>query len=186
MEQISYKILVKLKQKRYHIRKLADELDTNHMTIVRRLKELQDENVVDYIKEGKNKRYFLKETAEARNCLYISEYQKRNHMLKKYPVLRKIFNYIEDDKKIKLAILFGSYAKETSDSESDIDIFIESRDRKIKEELENLDSRLSIKMGKYNNANLLIREIEKNYVVIKGVELYYEKSRFFDKIKERE
>ena len=43
-----------------------------------------------------------------------------------------------------------------------------------------INSRLSIKIGKYNKDNLLIKEIEKNHVIIKGVEIFYEKYKIFD------
>ena len=43
-----------------------------------------------------------------------------------------------------------------------------------------LDSKLSIKIGKYDKNNNLIKEIEKNHVIIKGVDEYYEKNKFFE------
>ena len=43
-----------------------------------------------------------------------------------------------------------------------------------------LDARVSVKLGKYDSNNILIKEIEKNHVIIKGVEEYYQKNvRFF-------
>ncbi len=62
MKQNSYtlEILNKLVGKNMHLRALAKELKTNPMTISRKIKELYNENVLDYKKEGKNKIYFLK------------------------------------------------------------------------------------------------------------------------------
>jgi len=182
MEQKEYKleIVEELLKNENHIRGIAKKLNTNHMTIVRKAKELAKENVVDYKEEGKNKTYFLKKTVEAKNYVFSAENYKLNKLLKKYPTLRHIVEKIQKNKKIKLAVLFGSYAKGISKPDSDIDIYIDTEDKKIKEEVILIDSRLSIKIGKYNKASLLIKEMEKNHVIIKGVEQYYDKNKFFE------
>jgi len=99
-------------------------------------------------------------------------------ILKEYSYLRKIFQEIIRNKKIKLAILFGSYAKKTATKESDIDIYIETISRDIKRELEKIDSRVSVKIGRFDRKSPIIKEIEKEHVMIKGTELYYEKINF--------
>ena len=182
MEQKEYKIEIvnELLNSPNHIRGLAKKLNVNHMTIFRKIKALSKENVADYKLEGKNKTYFLKKTVEAKNYVFSAENYKLNKLLKKYPSLRGIIEKIQKDKRIKLAVLFGSYAKGISKSESDIDIYIDTIDKKIKEEVSLTDSKISIKIGKYNGSNLLIKEIEKNHVIIKGVEQYYEKNKFFE------
>jgi predicted nucleotidyltransferase len=91
-------------------------------------------------------------------------------------VLRGIIEAIRKNIKIKLAILFGSYAKGIAKQDSDIDIFIETKERSIKKELENLNSKLSVKIGDFDQSNPLIREIKKNHVIIKGIEQYYERA----------
>ena len=183
MEQnIDYKLEVVnelLKEKDY-IRNLAKKLKTNHMTILRRIKELFDLNIVDYKEEGKNKVYFLKETIEARTTINIAEGYKLTKIIRKYPNLRRIIEKFQENKKISLAVLFGSYAKEILGKKSDIDIYIETTAQELKKELEKLDSKLSIKIGKYSKDNPIIKEIKKNHVIIKGVERYYEISWFFE------
>lgn len=82
-------------------------------------------------------------------------------------------------KKIDLAILFGSYVKGIAHKDSDIDIYIDTRNNKLKEEVELIDSKISVKIGSYNQESILIKEIEKNHMIIKGVERYYEKNKFF-------
>ena len=182
MEQKSYKLEIvnELLNSENHIRGIAKKLSINHMTIARKIKELKEENVVDYKTEGKNKKYFLKKTIEAKNYVFSSENYKLNKLLEKYPNLRNIIEKIQKDKKIKLSILFGSYAKKIAKSDSDVDIYIETTDKKLKRDLSFIDSKLNIKIGKYDKSTLLIREIEKNHVIIKGVEYYYEKNKFFD------
>lgn len=183
MEQKSYKleIIENLLKRNYHVRKLAKTLDTNHMTIQRKMRELYEENIVDYKQEGKNKVFFIRNNPEAAQYAYMSEEYKFLKILRKYPLLRNAIQKIQENKKIQLAILFGSYAKNTAKNDSDIDLYIETEDNKLKKEIESTDSKLSVKIGKYNKDSLLIKEIEKNHVIIKGVERYYEKNQFFEK-----
>jgi len=181
MEQNDYKseIVNELLNNENHIRGLAKKLDTNHMTVLRKIKELEKENVVDYKEEGRNKVYFLKKTIEAKSYAFKTENYKLLKLLNKYPQLRKVVEKIQKNKRIHLAILFGSYAKAIAKQDSDIDIYIETQNRKLKQEIQIIDSRLSIKIGKYDKSSLLIKEIEKNHVIIRGVEEYYEKNKFF-------
>ena len=172
MEQKNYKleIVSLLLREENHIRGLAEILNTNHMTVLRKVKELQKENVVDFCQKGRNKTFFLKKTAEARAYAHMAEHYKLINVLNKYPSLRSIIDKIQKNKKIELAILFGSYAKGLAAKDSDIDIYICTADRKLKNELSMADSKLSIKIGKYDRQDNLIKEIEKNHVIIKGVE----------------
>ncbi|MDP2908600.1 MAG: nucleotidyltransferase domain-containing protein [Nanoarchaeota archaeon] len=162
-----------------HVRGLASKIGVNHMTVLRKIKILFRENVVDYNEEGKNKVYFIKKNPEAKYYTFMAEYYKLIQTLKKYPYLRKVIEKIQKDKNIELAILFGSHAKHEAKKDSDVDIYIETKDKKIKQDLERIDSKLSIKIGAYDRKNLLIKEIEKNHIIIKGVEEFYEKNEFF-------
>ncbi|MCW4001158.1 MAG: nucleotidyltransferase domain-containing protein [Candidatus Bathyarchaeota archaeon] len=182
MEQKDYKfeIVLTLLQEKNHIRAIANKLGTNHMIIVRKMRELLDSNVVDFLQEGKNKTYFLKKTVEAKCHVHMAEYYKKLQTIEKYPSLRAIIEKLENDQRVQLAVIFGSYAKYTADKGSDIDIFIETQDKALRDELARTDSRLSLKIGTYQKESALIREIEKSHVVLKGVEKFYEKNRFFD------
>ena len=181
MEQIlTYEVVSILLKEEKHTRGIAEKLNINHMAIVRQMRELIKQNVVDFRKEGKNKVYFLKSSMEAKNYIFMSEYYKLNKTLKKYPELRSLIDSIQKNRTIKLAILFGSYAKGTATKNSDIDLFVETRNKKLKEKLELLNSRLRVQIGKYNRSNPVIREIERDHIIVKGVELFYEKTRFFD------
>ena len=63
---------------------------------------------------------------------------------------------------LPLVMLFGSYAKNTSNSKSDIDIYINTTNKQIKKQVELIDSKISVKMGDFDKENLLIKEIIKN------------------------
>lgn len=178
MKQKSYKlrIILELLKGKKHVRALAKALKTNPMTISRKIKELYDTNAVDYVKEGRNKVFFLRETTEARGYVLMAEQYKLLQLLAKHGTMRMIIRKIRKDERITLAVLFGSYAKGLEHSDSDIDIYVDSTNRQIKRDLQLIDSKLSVKLGKYDRKSLLIKEIVKNHVIIKGVEEFYEKS----------
>ena len=72
-QNLANEIVALLLQADLHPRGLAEKLQTNHMTIARKLCTLVDENVADYRTEGKNKVYFLKKSIEGRNAAIIAE-----------------------------------------------------------------------------------------------------------------
>lgn len=172
MEQIRYKILGELLKQNNHVRSLSKSLGVNHMTISRKMKQLEEENILDYNVEGKNKVYFIKNSIEAKENLMIMEHLKLIELIRKNPRFRKIANEIKK-LNLELAIIFGSYAKGTFTKNSDIDLYIDKKEHK--EKLEKLDSKLSIKYGEFDKNNLLVKEIIKNHIILKGVEKFYEK-----------
>ncbi len=156
-------------------------LKTNQTTTARKLDELYSKNVVDYKVEGKNKIHFLKRNLEAYQFALISEYFKLVEIIKMYPYLRRIVEEIKQNKAITLAVLFGSHAKKTATKSSDIDIFIETKNKKIRSKISNINSKISVKIGNFDTKSLLIKEIMKNHIILKGAEIYYERTGFFEK-----
>ena len=163
-----------------HIREIARKLKTNQTSVKRKLDELYKQNIVDYRIEGKNYVYFIKKSLEARSIVIISESYSFILFLKKYLYLKGMIKKITEKENIDMAIIFGSYAKSIANESSDIDLYIESENLDLKKEIELIDSRLSVKMGRYDKENLLIKEIESNHIIIKGIEKFYKKNRFFD------
>ena len=150
------------------------------MMIVRKMNKLVKNNSVDFQQEGKNKVYFLKNNIEAQEYVYMAEHYNLLKTLTNYPGLRKIIENIRNNKKITMTLLFGSYAKGLAKKDSDIDVFIETTNRDIKKEINLIDTKMNVKIGKYDRDSLLIKEIEKNHVVLKGVNKYYERKKFFN------
>ncbi|MFH1249051.1 MAG: nucleotidyltransferase domain-containing protein [archaeon] len=181
MEQKDYKLeIVKvLLHGKSHIRGIANTLGTNHMIISRKMKELARNNIVDFLQEGKNKSFFLKKTAESRAITIMAENYNIIMAISKYPNLRVAVEKIQKNKDITLAIIFGSYAKGLATNKSDVDIYISTNNREIKKELQLIDSKLSIKIGQIDAEIPLAKEIEKNHIIVKGVEEYYEKNKLF-------
>jgi predicted nucleotidyltransferase len=181
MEQKSYKleIVYELLKGPGHVRGLAKRMHTNHMLVSRKMDGLTKENVADFRKEGRNKVFFIKKTLEARSYVFMAENYALARAMNKYPILRAVAEKIREDSRIRLAVLFGSYAKGSPKNDSDIDIYVETDASEVKKSLELVNTKISVKTGTFNPESLLIKEIIKNHVILKGVEDFYEKSGFF-------
>jgi predicted nucleotidyltransferase len=177
MEQKDYnmEIVNVLVRGENHIRGIANNLKINHMMVVRKIEELFNKNVVDFNLNGRNKSYFLKRNSEARAYFLMMENYRLINLLLKYPFLREVVLKIQNNKKIKFACIFGSYSKGLEKKNSDVDIYLDIEDINLKNEFSKLDSKFSIKIGKWDKNSLLIKEIIGNHVLIKGGELYYER-----------
>lgn len=173
-----YDIILQLLESNSHPRRIAKEADVPHTTIIRKLNVLYEMNAVDFREEGRNKVYFLEDTLEARSFVISAEIYRFMRTLDMFPRLRPVFRAIVRDEEIKLAILFGSYARWAPTHRSDIDIFIETRDRGVRMDIEKIQSRVNVKLGDFDRSNDLVREIENNHVIIKGFEEYVSKTRF--------
>ncbi len=181
MEQnLTFEIVDLLLKERVHAREAAKRLNINHMTVMRKMRSLLNDNVLDVSNEGRNKVFFVKKSLEARIFVLMTELFKLERLLTKYSELRRIVTQIQQNKNVKLAIFFGSYAKGEATRNSDVDVFIETRSEKLRKEVEKVESRLSVKIGSFDREILLIKELEKNHVIIKGAENFYEKTKYFD------
>jgi len=162
-----------------HLREIARIVGESHSTVMRRINGLVKENVLDYRMEGKNKVFFIKSNLQAKNYVYSAEKYKMVKLLKKYPDLNIILDDILRDARGKMIVLFGSYAKFSARPDSDIDIYIDIKNRNIKNRLQEVNSRVRIKTGKFDTNSLLIKEIIKNHIILGGIEEFYEKIKFF-------
>jgi predicted nucleotidyltransferase len=182
MNNTALDIVLALMKGESHIRELARSLNIPNTTVLRELHRLVRAHVLDCKKEGKNKVFSLRKTVEAQSYVFIAERYKLLRLLQKHQELSVIIEGIFGKCGERLIILFGSYAKGTAKKESDIDIYIETNNRKVKKEIESLHSSLWVKTGKFKTDSLLIKEIVKNHVILRGAEDFYEKTGFFEKI----
>ncbi len=179
-DDLSLEIVLLLLRGENHLRGLSRQLGESHSTVLRRLNRLVKENVLDYKTEGKNKVFFIRKNLQAKNYVFNAERYKLIKLLKKYPKLGVIIEDVLKKSRGNLVILFGSYAKFSAKRDSDIDIYIETRSRKLKEDVESVHSGISVKIGDFDLSSPLIKEIVKNHVILKGVEEFYEKIKFFE------
>jgi predicted nucleotidyltransferase len=175
MLQSNYKfeILRELYKEPSHIRGIAKKVGTNQTTIARKAIELENENVIDYQIIGKNKVYSIKKSIEAEEHWNMLQSYKILKIIERFPELRGIITRIRMNPNIELALLYGSYAKGNANDGSDIDIFIETGSRKVRNEIAEIDSRISVNTGMLTSDSLLMQEILKENIIIKGKERYY-------------
>ncbi|PIN89352.1 hypothetical protein COU60_04335 [Candidatus Pacearchaeota archaeon CG10_big_fil_rev_8_21_14_0_10_34_76] len=176
----NYEVLLSLLKKEMHQRELAKELKTSLTRIQSVLKELRDINAVDYKEIGKNHVYFIKKNLISKSLILNAENYKLIKLLRKHTFLEPLFKDIMEKYPGEMIILFGSYAKFIPKDSSDIDIYLDTTNKKIKEDIQLINDLISIKIGKFNREDLLIKEIIKNHIVIQGGEKFYERLRFFD------
>ena len=176
---IELEIILALIQEKMHLREIARRVNESPSTVLRKLNELKKESVIDFKKEGKNNVFFIKNGLKSKGYIYSAEHYKLLKLITKYPEMEIILQDIERNVKNGMIILFGSYAKNNAKENSDIDIYIESDDNKLKYKLKGINSKINAKIGKFDLNSLLIKEIIKNHIIIRGIEEFYEKSRFF-------
>jgi len=173
-------ILALLKYKELHLRSLAKIINEPHANVSRTAKSLVKKNILDFKLQGRNKTFKLKRSIESLNYIYISEHYKLLKLFNKYPNLSIIAESISSKVNSNLIIIFGSYAKLIAKKDSDIDIYIETTNRKVKAIAENVNYKLSVKIGEFNKSSSLIKEIIKDHILLKGIEYFYEKNTVFD------
>lgn len=179
-DNLELEIMLGLLKGENHLRGIAKLLDASHSTVSRTLARFIDENVLDFKTEGKNKVFFIKKNLQAKNYVFNAERYKLIQLLKQYPELGIIIEDVLKNCDAKMIILFGSFAKGTAKKDSDIDIYIETTDRKIKDKIETLHSKISVKIGDFDTHDQLIKEIIKNHIIVKGADDFYDRLGFFE------
>jgi predicted nucleotidyltransferase len=177
---LTSEILLLLLRGEAHLRSIAKQLNASHSTVLRTLNYLLKEKVLDFRVEGKNKIFFIKKGLPAKLSAFNAERYKLMKLLKNYKELEVIVNELLKKSSARIIILFGSYAKFIAKPDSDIDIYVATLDPKVKNALTSVHSKLSIKIGPLDTNSLLIQEIIKNHIILRGVEEFYDKIRFFD------
>ena len=177
--EFRYEVLLLLLKKDMHQRELAKELKTSLTRVQFILRELRAVNVLDYRVVGRNYMYFIKKNLVSKSFILCAEQYKFAKFLRKYPLLEPLFKEIIGKYPHEMILLFGSYAKGIAKEESDIDIYVDTRQKKIKEVIAALHDGLSVHIREFHKEDLLIKEIIRNHVVIQGGESFYEKLGLF-------
>lgn len=166
-----------------HAREMARLLKKSHVTLLPHLKSLEKDNVLIAKANGKNKVYSLNlENIIAKNYVMSAEIARSTLFLESIFLIKKITTEIFKLKLPGTIILFGSYAKQNFQDDSDIDLLylgaITEKDlqdiKKIgkiygevinvkKATMENFESSLRKK-------DPLVIEIMKNHVILQNPE----------------
>ena len=168
--------------KEYYIREVEKLLKISPRTAQLILEDLENKSIIESKTRGKIKSYKLKINYSSKRYLMLVEQYKiisfieKNLLVKE--VIEKISPFIDG-----IGIIFGSYAKGTSNKESDLDIFIAGNYEKeeVKKVSINLGIDISVKcyplkiFEKNINQDVLLMEILKNHILFKNIELFIEK-----------
>jgi predicted nucleotidyltransferase len=179
LDNLHLDIVLLLLKGKIHLREIARVLGESHSTILRKLNELIKENILEAEKQGKNKIYSLKKNVATRSIVYMAEHYKFTKLLNEYPKVAIILEDVIKKTDENLIIIFGSYANFSATPNSDIDVFIETKSRKAKDVVKEINSKLSVKIGSFDRDSLLVKEIIKNHVILRGAEEFYERIEFF-------
>jgi len=164
--------LAREKNTRIYGRELAKKHKLNQKTVANTLKKLEQEDILKYKVEGKNKYYFLNEfNTLIKEVIQIIEIEKKADFIKSHKSLNGLFRQIESKCK-GVIVLFGSYAKGTENKESDIDLLVFE-----KANLTDIEKSFGKKLNtvrtskeKFDKNSPFVREVLKNHIILKGVE----------------
>jgi len=164
-----------------HLREIARETNVDVKAIQLQLKKLEKTNITTSTMKGKNKEYSLNlNNYTAKYYITLAEtFTTINYLSKNYEI-KKLITETENQLG-NSTILFGSYAKEETTEESDIDLLIIS-DKKpdtnaIKEAGKLINREINVKITteeKFSkglmNSDPLIREVIANHIILKGID----------------
>ena len=112
--------------KKYTMHELSKELNIPYASFYRTIEFIKDLLNIERI--GKAKIIILNnKNPVVKAHLTVSSDEERKDYLKKYPIIRKIYQELNTD---DIIVLFGSYAKKTQTEKSDIDLLIINKDGK--------------------------------------------------------
>lgn len=159
--------------KRIYGREIAKKLEMNQKTVSNVLNELEKQNILKFMMEGKNKYYYLnKFYPHLKEIIKLIEIQRKINFLEKYGKLKELFFELEK-RTGEMLIIFGSYADFSATPKSDLDVFVLG---KIKD-IEDLEELYNIKINvvrsnknKFNKKEHFIKEVIKNHIILKRVE----------------
>jgi len=148
----------------------------NQKTTSNFLKKLEEKTILKSKLQGKNKLYFLNlENKEiVKNFIISVEHLRTIRFYEKHilvsEVVEKILPFIQN-----IGVIFGSYAKWLEKKGSDLDIFIVGKcnEKEIEKISKQYKLEISLKIYPKFELDLLTREVIKDHIAIKGVELFF-------------
>jgi len=112
--------------KKYTMHGLSRELNIPYASFYRTINSIKDLLIIEEV--GKSKIIALdKQNKVVKSHLVVSSDEERKDYLKKYPIVRKIYQELNSD---NIILLFGSYTKKAQTEKSDIDLLIINKNGK--------------------------------------------------------
>ena len=182
MVELKYKILsllIEHKFEEFSIREISQKLKVDYKNTYQAVQKIQ--NSISISKKSKSSFLSFKPTLTL--DLFITEYQRRAFLESKLSLLLKDIRSVENP--FFIPIIFGSYAKQTQNKHSDIDLcIIYDTEAGIKPLLQKLAIHPKVEIHTFSYEEFISmikvtdfsvgREIILHGIVLKNIESYYE------------
>jgi uncharacterized protein len=163
----------------YYIREIERALEVSSRTSLVTLAKLEKIGILKSQTRGKIKLYSINKSKLSKSFFVLTENYKKIQFINKYPVISEIIEKT-DEFTNGIVLIFGSYAKELQNNNSDLDLFIVGKynTEKIKEIGKKYQIEINVKsypkkiFYKELHSDILLKEIMKNHIIIKGVEQF--------------
>jgi len=159
--------------KEYYIREIARLLKISSRTAFLTLASLEKKGILESRLRGKIRNYSIRLSAVSREYFLMAEVYKKILFIHANPfigeVLEKSAPYMKG-----IAAIFGSYAKGTQKTGSDLDIFVQGRydSKKLAEISRKYRIEINVKCYPLKKNDFLTREVQENHVIVKNAEQY--------------
>jgi len=156
------KVFIENPSKDFHAREIAKAIKMSKTAVLYHINKLLKQKLIIKVKKGVFSGFRADETSE------LYRFYKRQEFLKKL-IETGLLDYLEQELRPKCIILFGSFAKAEYSGESDIDLFVQSKESKIS--LDKFEKKLghSINIIFEENLNKISPELFNN--IINGIKL---------------
>lgn len=165
--------------KKSYGRDFANKNKLNNKSVSSAFNDLEKKVILKSKTSGKNKYFYLnKDNLLIKDYLKLAEIRKKIIFLEKHKKMVEIFlNFQSED----IMGIFGSYARGTEKSDSDLDIFLIGSGNldniKEKGRVYNLEINIhNLSVSDFQKANIpLVKEILENHILINGFDKFFNK-----------
>ncbi len=173
------KLLIEHQEQRPSIRKIAKIRKINYKSAYQALQKLHQEKIIDIIKYGNTS--LCQFNLHFNSSVYTIEYSRREDLFKNKN-FKVIHDRLSNTPSQFILLLFGSYAKKTQTSHSDIDLLlITNSPQEIESKLNLLPLNIHLTSITYNNFTTMLKSKEfsvvseaiKKNIILFGIEDYY-------------
>ena len=161
---------------------IAKKQSFNQKSVYLFMEELEKIGIMRSERQGKNKLYSLNKNNEVliKEFLCSIEHLRTVYFYQKHPkiklLIQKILPHIRG-----IAVIFGSYAKNTEKEESDLDIFIAGsyNEKKITLICRTFNIDVNLKHQRKLKQDVLTKEIKNKHILIKNTEQFIEEANIW-------
>jgi predicted nucleotidyltransferase len=154
---------------------IAKNYNFNQKSVYLFMESLEKQSLFSIQRQGKNKLYFLNKDNKQliKHFICSVEHLRTINFYSNNPdikiIIEKILPHING-----IAIIFGSYANNTQNSDSDLDIFVigKHNNKEIALISNYFNIEINIQSQKTFKSDTLMKEVMNNHIIIKGIDKY--------------